>query len=86
MTLILNKPDAVVVTLDDLEVGPRARITAIRAEDAVMLRLMEMGLVPGTLVQVLKRAPFGGPMQVRVGDYRLSIRRREAAGLDVVLT
>ena len=73
------------MTLADLQVGPIARVKAVRSDDAIMLRLMEMGLVPGTAVQVLKRAPFGGPMEIRVGEYRLSIRRREAMRLDVLV-
>ena len=83
MTFILIKFDAWAVTLADLEVGPIARVTSVHADDPVMLRLMEMGLVPGTPVQVMKRAPFGGPMQIRVRDYRLSIRRSEASRLEV---
>ena len=73
------------MTLADLQIGRDARVSAVRDNTTVMLRLMEMGLVPGTPVRVLKRAPFGGPMQIRVGDYCLSIRRSEALGLDVDL-
>ena len=86
MTLILNYDDAPEVTLADLKVGPIARVASVISNDPVMLRLMEMGLVPGTPVQVLKRAPFGGPLQVRVQDYRLSLRRSEAQRLQVDLT
>lgn len=66
-----------------MQVGPVAHVKAVRSKNPIMLRLMEMGLVPGAPVRVLKRAPFGGPMEIRVGDYRLSIRRSEARHLDV---
>ena len=48
-----------------------------------MLRLMEMGLVPGAPVIVRKMAPFGGPMELKVRNYLLSIRRAEASGFMV---
>ena len=73
------------MTLADLQVGPQARVRSVRDHGGAMLRVMEMGLVPGTTVQVLKRAPFGGPMQIRVQDFRLSIRRHEARCLEVEL-
>jgi len=44
---------------------------------------MEMGLVEGTEVQVVRRAPFGDPLQIRVGDYDLSLRTSEAELIDV---
>jgi ferrous iron transport protein A len=78
LTIILNKATLEDVTLDRLELDRRARITGVDARDAVILRLMEMGLVPGAAVSVKNRAPFGGPLQLAVGDYLLSIRSREA--------
>ncbi len=50
-----------------------------------MLRLMEMGLVPGAPVAIKKKAPFGGPMELQVRDYLLSIRVSEARRLHVEL-
>lgn len=44
---------------------------------------MELGLIAGTEVQVIRRAPLGDPMQVRVGDYELSLRRDDASLVDV---
>lgn len=66
------------MTLEELPVGQAARITSVDACEPVMLRLMEMGLVPGTPIAVRKRAPFGGPLELRVRDYLLSMRRAEA--------
>ena len=73
------------MTLDRLPVGARAVVREVRQGSSVALRLMEMGLVPGAPVVVLQRAPFGGPMQLDVGGYLLSIRRGEAAGFEVAL-
>lgn len=71
------------MTLDHLTPGQDARIAQVDASSAVMLRLMEMGLVPGASVRIEKRAPFGGPLELRVGGYLLSIRRDEAKKLTV---
>ena len=72
-------------TLDRLPIDSPARVVAVDSHDPVMLRLMEMGLVPGAPVTVRKVAPFGGPMELRVRGYLLSIRRDEAKKLTVAV-
>ena len=71
------------MTLDQLDRNRPAVVTHVDGRTAVMLRLMEMGLVRGATVQVRKRAPFGGPLELRVGDYILSIRGAEARAVTV---
>jgi len=44
---------------------------------------MEMGLIEGAIVEVVGRAPLGGPLQLRVGDCELSVRSAEAELIDV---
>lgn len=66
------------MTLDKLPTDQMAQITQVDGSSSVMLRLMEMGLVPGAPVKVRKRAPFGGPLELKVRDYLLSIRAHEA--------
>jgi Fe2+ transport system protein FeoA len=73
------------MTLEQLAPHAPARVIAVEAADPTMLRLMEMGLVPGAPVLVKKAAPFGGPLQIQVRDYLLSIRRSEARRLAVEL-
>ena len=70
-------------SLDQLRIGQRATITAIRGDDAVVQRLMEMAVLEGEEVEVLGFAPLGDPMEVRLRDYRLSLRRSEAARIVV---
>jgi ferrous iron transport protein A len=70
-------------TLDQLLAGQRARIESIRGDDVLVQRLLEMGLLEGEEVEVVGFAPLGDPMDVRLRDYRLSLRRREAARIDV---
>ncbi|HWG47733.1 MAG TPA: FeoA family protein [Gemmataceae bacterium] len=72
-------------SLDQLRPGQRGRITAIQGEDALMQRLMEMGLFEGEEVEVVSLAPLGDPLEIRLGDYRLSLRRVEAARVQILL-
>lgn len=71
------------MTLGQVPTGQSAEITHVELDGAFVLRLMEMGLVPGARVTVQKRAPFGGPMEIEVFGYRLSIRGAEADRLKV---
>lgn len=72
-------------SLDQLQTGQRGRITAIEGSDLLVQRLMEMGLLEGEEVEVVGFAPLGDPMEIRLGDYRLSLRRREAARVHLEL-
>jgi ferrous iron transport protein A len=68
-----------VPSLDQLKVGQSARIDSIDGNDAIGQRLLEMGLLDGEEVRVLGFAPLGDPMEISLRDYRLSLRRKEAA-------
>ena len=70
-------------TLDELPIGAEGVVAAVRCPRSVARRLMEMGLLPGTRVTIVRVAPFGDPIQLRLRSYSLSIRRREAAGIVV---
>ena len=66
-------------TLDQLRPGERGRVQALVGDDPLTQRLLEMGLLEGEEVEVLGVAPMGDPLEIRLRDYRLSLRRREAA-------
>jgi ferrous iron transport protein A len=70
-------------SLDQLRPGQRGRVARIDGDDTLVQRLMEMGLLEGEEVEVVGFAPLGDPMEVRLGDYRLSLRRVEAARVHV---
>jgi ferrous iron transport protein A len=70
-------------SLDQLPVGQRARIEAVEGADALGQRLLEMGLLEGEEIEVVGFAPLGDPVEVRLRDSRLSLRRREAARIRV---
>lgn len=69
--------------LAKLAIGTSGRITTIGAIGPMRRRLMDMGLVPGEVVQVLKVAPLGDPIEIAVKSYRLSLRKGEAEGIAV---
>jgi ferrous iron transport protein A len=71
------------LSLDQLRMGQRARIVAVAGTDSLVQRLLEMGLIDGEEVEVVGVAPLGDPLEVRLRDYRLSLRRTEAARIQV---
>lgn len=71
-------------TLDRLPVGQWACIDAVAGEGPLHDRLLEMGLIPGTMVQVSKLAPLGDPIELFIQGYSLTVRKAEAAMISVV--
>lgn len=69
-------------TLGELRPGARAVVTGY-STDAPPGRLLEMGLIPGTMVEVVRVAPLGDPIDFRVRGFHLSLRRSEAAHVQV---
>jgi ferrous iron transport protein A len=69
--------------LDQLTTGQKARVHAVSGDDAIGQRLLEMGLLEGAEIEVIGFAPLGDPMEIRLRDYRLSLRRAEAARITV---
>jgi len=69
--------------LADLPSGSTARLVRVEGARAFRRRLMELGLLPGTEVRVVRRAPLGGVVEIEVRRCRLSLRLTEAAGLFV---
>ena len=67
--------------LDCLPKGAKARVASVAGPNRC--RLMELGFTSGTEVEVSRRAAFGGPLEVRLRSYRLSLRCEEAAGISV---
>ena len=75
------------MTLADIAPSGRCRIVGASEHSAdFQSRLYALGLFPGASVDVLHVAPFGDPLQVRVGHTLLSIRRQEASLVEVELT
>lgn len=70
-------------TLDKVAVGATATVARINEEGPVKRRIMDMGLTKGVEVTVRKIAPLGDPIELTVRGYELSIRKDEAAKIEV---
>lgn len=66
------------MTLGDLKIGQSGTIESVGGEGALRLRFLDMGLIPGTKVQLQKVAPLGDPIQILVRGYELTIRLEDA--------
>ena len=71
------------MTLEKLPVGKTGIITAVGGEGALRCRLLDMGLIPGTLVTVRKIAPMGDPIEIRLRSYELTIRIEDAKKIEI---
>jgi ferrous iron transport protein A len=71
------------MTLSELAPGQAASVTAIAGEPALVQRLYELGLCEGETVEYLAAAPLGDPIEILLGNSRLSLRKTDAAGVSV---
>ena len=69
---------AVSQPLTSLEVGQRAVVAEIKIPAEQRGRILEMGLLVGTLIELVRFAPLGDPVEIKVRGYHLSLRRHEA--------
>ncbi|MEW6616579.1 MAG: FeoA family protein [Thermodesulfobacteriota bacterium] len=72
-----------VVRLNELEIGEKGKITRIRNRGEISRRIRDMGVVPGTLVEVETKATLGDPIEIKVKGYHLTLRGHEAADVEV---
>ena len=71
------------MTLKELEVGKSAVIRRVGGEGALRQHFLDMGMIPGAEVTVIKLAPMGDPMEVQVHGYELTLRLAEAQQIDI---
>lgn len=72
-----------VTTLDELGAGELVVVDCVTAPGQIGERLLEMGMTPGATVEVVRRAPFGDPLQIRLRGYLLALRRAQARAVQV---
>ena len=70
-------------SLSELKKGDRGRVVGVAGQGKISRRLMDMGLVAGSEVEVQRVAPLGDPIEIRVKGYNLTLRKQEAAGITV---
>lgn len=73
------------MTLRELEAGKNANVVAVKGNSAISKRLMEMGIVPGVTIKMIKTAPFGDPIEIRIRGYSLAVRRSEAETIEIAV-
>jgi ferrous iron transport protein A len=69
--------------LSDLRPGDRAAVVSVAGDPALVQRLYEFGLLEGEELELIALAPLGDPIEIRLGNARLSLRRSEAVGVSV---
>lgn len=73
------------ITLDNLKPGQHATVRRVRGEGPIRRRLMDMGIVNGIEIEMLKTAPLGDPIEYQLRGYHLSLRKAEARLIEIEL-
>ena len=71
------------MTLNEVAIGRLCKVTRLTGSGALKRRIMDMGITKGTEIKVVKIAPLGDPMELNVRGYDLSVRKNEAATVEV---
>ncbi|MDE7199898.1 MAG: ferrous iron transport protein A [Lachnospiraceae bacterium] len=71
------------MTLDETAIGKTVKIIKVGGEGQLRVRLLDMGLIPQTVVTVQKVAPMGDPIVIHLRGYELTIRKEDAARIEV---
>lgn len=71
--------------LSEFSVGEGGKITAVNGEGRVRRRLFDMGVTPGAELTMKKKAPLGDPIEIMIRGYELTLRKTEAACVEVEL-
>ena len=71
------------MNLTSLPIGATAKVLNVNGDSPITRRLMEMGIVPGVFVRMIKSAPFGDPLEIRVRGYHLAMRKNEADTIEI---
>lgn len=69
--------------LNQVRIGRTVRVVRVHGEGALRQRILDMGLTKNAEVKVLKMAPFGDPIEMTVRGFELSLRKAEAACVEV---
>ena len=71
--------------LSQLRIGDRAVIESVGGSGALRQHFLDMGVIPGAEVTLMRFAPLGDPMELRIHGYELSLRLEDAANISVIL-
>lgn len=73
------------MTLREVKVGQTAKVVKLHGTGPVKRRIMDMGITKGQVVNVIRVAPLGDPMEITVRNYELSVRKADAEMIEVEL-
>lgn len=71
------------MTLKDAKIGSTVTVTKINGQGPLKRRIMDMGITKGVNIRVVKVAPLGDPIEINVRNYELSIRKADAALIEI---
>lgn len=71
-------------TLKDAKIGTNVKVVKIHGEGAIKRRIMDMGITKNAEIYIRKTAPLGDPIEITVRDYELSIRKADAAMIEIL--
>ncbi|MEA3328579.1 MAG: FeoA family protein [Candidatus Omnitrophota bacterium] len=69
--------------LKELKSGEKGKITKVSGEGLIRRRILDMGVIPGSEIEMQRAAPLGDPIEVKIKGYHLSLRKNEAANIYV---
>ena len=72
------------MTLDKMPIGKRAVITSVGGEGNLRNHLLDMGIIPKTVVSVRKTAPLGDPIEISLRGYTITLRKDDASKIEVL--
>lgn len=72
------------MTLKEVGIGETATVSKVGGEGALKRRIMDMGITKGVKITVRKVAPLGDPIEITVRGYELSLRKADAAMIEVI--
>ena len=71
------------MTICDLQPGQHACVVSVGSEGVLKRRIFEMGITPGVKLTMIKVAPLGDPIEIELRGYHLSLRKTEAAQIEI---
>ena len=71
------------MTLRELKIGKSAKIVSVGGEGALRQHFLDMGVIPGAELTVIKYAPMGDPLEIEIHGYRLTLRLAEAEQIEI---
>ena len=83
LSTIYHRKREFIMTLKELEIGKSASIVSVGGSGALRQHILDMGVTPGTEVTVVKYAPMGDPVEIRVHGYELTLRMDDAAKIEI---